>query len=164
MAADKWMVSDRIDAADAAVVLGGGAARPYSAAELYHSGLVSRILVDEDDNRKIVLNLNIPPQAVVTFGSGLRNTYEEACALADWTAPNTARRFVIPTESFPSRRVQWIFSRKLKDLGATIMIKVIPAMGSAPGDWWLNGNARDQFSTELLKYFYYRVRYPFAHC
>lgn len=164
IAADNWMVSDKVGPADAVVVLGGGADRSYAAAQLYREGWVSQILVDEDENREILLNLNTPPHAVMMFGRGLRNTYEEACALADWTATNRTRRYIIPTELFPSRRVQWIFARKLEGLGAKITIKVIPAKEYASDNWWLNAVARDQFWSELVKYFYYRVRYPFAHC
>lgn len=159
-----WTVSDALAPADAIIVLGGGASRPYAAAQLYRSGLAGRILVDDDDDRKLVLNLNVPPQDVVTFGRGLRNTYQEACALADWATKNAAQRFIIPTEPFPSRRVGWIFARKLGRVGAGAMIDVLRIPGYAADDWWLNSGGRGQFLSEIVKYLYYHFRYLFDQC
>src|ERR1700733_9894756 len=69
----KWMVSDALTPADAIVVLGGGTERDYAAAELYRRGLAGHILVDYDENQEFLLGLGISPQAIETFGSGLRN-------------------------------------------------------------------------------------------
>lgn len=164
IAADQWVISDTVDPVEAVVVLGGGVRRPYTAAELYRGGLASRILVDNDFDRKLVLSLNVPPQDVVMFGAGPRNTYEEACALEDWVGKNAVHGIIIATELFPSRRVRWIFTRKLMDLGVRVTIDVIPNPRIAADNWWFNGDGRAQFLTEIAKYFYYRVRYAFAQC
>lgn len=66
------------------------------------------VLFDDEHDQKLVLSLNVPSQAVVMFGSGLRNTYEESCGLAAWVKGSGAHRLIIPTELFPSRRVRWI--------------------------------------------------------
>jgi len=165
LAAYQWAISDTLDPADAVVVLGGGTPdRPHEAVELYFRGMASRILLDDDGDQKLVLGRNVPPQAVVMFGSGLRNTYEESCALVDWAKKNGAQRFIIPTELFSSRRVRWIFAHKLDDLGAHVVLDVVRPSRYTPDDWWLNRDGRAQFLTEIAKYFYYRVRYAFAQC
>ena len=162
IAAYKWVVSDTLGPADAIVVLGGGRDRPYAAAQLYRRGLANQILVDNDRDRRAMIRLNVPPQAVASFGIGLRNTYEEACALADWAGRNSVQRFIIPTELSASRRVKWIFDRKLREAGGHIMINVTSAYSA--DNWWLTTTGRDQFRTELVKYLYYRIRYLFAAC
>ena len=163
-----WAVSDTLAPADAVVVLGGSAAgtnyRPYAAAELYRRGLAGRILLDDDGDRRLVQTLDIPPQAVEMFGNGLHNTHEEACTLADWAEKNAARRFIIPTELFPSRRVSWVFARELRNLGGNVMIDIVSIPESTADNWWSRKQGRDQFQTELAKYFYYRVRYFFDRC
>src|SRR5262249_47075797 len=80
-AADLWTVSDPITPADVAVVLGGGLdVRPFAAAELYHQGLVKKVLVSEvadgravaigatigntESNRRVLLKLGIPAEAI----------------------------------------------------------------------------------------------------
>jgi hypothetical protein len=46
--ADLWIVADPLTPADVAVVLGGGLdVRPFAAAELYHKGLVKKVLVSQ---------------------------------------------------------------------------------------------------------------------
>jgi len=164
LAAYRWAISDTLDPADAVVVLGGGVRRPYTAVELYRGGLASRILVDNDYDQKVLLKLNVPSQDVVMFGNGSRNTYEEACALEDWVGKNAIHRIVIVTELFSSRRVRWTFTHKLRDLRVHVMIDVIPNTGYASDNWWLNRDGRAQFLSEIVKYFYYRVRYAFAQC
>src|SRR5262249_52513001 len=76
-AADLWTVSDPITPADVAVVLGGGLdSRPFAAAELYHQGLVKKLLVSQvadgravavgaalghtEVNRRVLLKLGVP--------------------------------------------------------------------------------------------------------
>lgn len=163
-AAHSWAVSSRLAPTDAIVVLGGSIERTTAAAQLYRSGLASRILVDDDDNQKRLLGSGIPAQAVELIGSGPRSTYEEACALRDWAGKNGTRRVVIPTEWSPARRVRWIFARELKGLGTKVTIDVI-SVGRYPiDDWWSNRASRDRFLSEIVKYFYYRMRYTFSHC
>jgi len=164
MAARTWAVSDTVRVVDAAAVLGGGAYRPYAAMQLYRDGLATRILVDEDADKKLLLNLDIPAEVVVKFGNGLRNTYEEACALTRWVGKNKVHWIIIPTETFPSRRVKWIVARQLGTFDANVLIDVVAVPGYSADDWWTDKGGRQQFLTEIVKYFYYRVRYIFASC
>jgi uncharacterized SAM-binding protein YcdF (DUF218 family) len=159
-----WAVSDTIKPADAVVVLGGGAKRPYAAADLFQSGLAKRILVDEDANRQLLLNLSVPSEVVTMFGSGLKNTYQEACALTDWARKSNAHQVIIPTETFPSRRVRWIFARKLETVGTGVMINLLQIPGYSSEDWWSSSAGFRQFLTEIAKYSYYRARYMFDQC
>lgn len=162
--ARSWSVSDELAPADAVAVFGGGDDRAHAAVQFYRSGLARRILLDDDYDRELVINLNVPPQAVEMFGSGLSNTYEEACALARWAEKNGARRIVIPTELFPSRRLNWIASREFNLLGDKIMVVVLPTSEYRADDWWISKSGWDQFETEVAKYVYYRIRYSSGPC
>jgi uncharacterized SAM-binding protein YcdF (DUF218 family) len=164
-AAHSWAVSDQATTpADAVAVLAGGDDRPRMAVQLYRSGLVSRILLDDDDDRRLVHNLNIPPQAVEMFGKGLNNTYEEACALAAWAEKNGAQHIIVPTELFPSRRVKWIFAREFNSVPDKVIVDVLPIPKYTADNWWRSTEGRDEFATEIVKYSYYRLRYSFDPC
>ena len=163
-AALKWTVSDTLTPADAIVVLGGGTERNYAAAELYRRSLAGRILVDYDENQKFLLGLGIPLPAIETFGSGLRNTYEEACALAGWARENAARRIIVPTEMFSTRRTKWIIATRLRESGTQAEIDSMPVSAYSAENWWQRIPGRDQFLREITKYTYYRFRYAFANC
>jgi len=164
IAARSWEISDNVKPADAVVVLGGGDDRLYAAAELYRTGFVTRILLNDDDGRKLVLSLGIPEHVIEVFGSGLQNTYQEACALKAWSARTGIHHFIIPTEMFPSRRVQWIFTRMLKLVDAKIAINVTSIPRISANNWWWDGSSREWFFSEIVKYVYYRVRYLFDQC
>jgi uncharacterized SAM-binding protein YcdF (DUF218 family) len=131
---------------------------------LYRSGLTRQILLDEDVTRAVVLSLGIPPQDVAAFGSGLKNTHEEACAVAQWVRKNKYRRISIPTEIFPSRRVRWIFTHALKGSGVQVLIDTYPTAEYTEKNWWLHQAGSDQFRTEFVKYLFYRLRYSFTRC
>jgi uncharacterized SAM-binding protein YcdF (DUF218 family) len=164
-----WVVSDRFEPADAAVVLGGGEdTRPFAAAHLYEAGLVGRILVSNGgidgagaDNldRDELLRLGVPPTAITAFGDNPKSTYEEVRALAGWAEKYHARRIIMPTEIFPSRRVAWIARRELGKDGVHVMIDALSPSSYDLTDWWRNERGRADFATELVKYLYYRVVY-----
>ena len=164
-----WMVSDQLAPAEAAAVLGGGTdTRPAAAAQLYRTGLVKLILVstgninnaDHDNpDRDALLKLGIPAAAITTFGKDPKNTYAEARAVARWAKQNRARRIIVPTEIFPSRRVKWIFRHELARVGVEVMVEAVAPSGYDLSNWWRFQEGRTGFQTETIKYLYYRLRY-----
>ena len=72
--------------------------------------------------RQILLKLDIPADAIETFGTANKNTRDEAVALREWAGRNAASSFIIPSEIFPARRVRWIFCREF--FGTAVSIEV----------------------------------------
>jgi DUF218 domain len=171
-AADQWIVSDNIHAADAVVVLGGGIdTRPFAAAEDYRKGLTRKILVANvrlsgaealgvlpshtEINRGVLIKLGVPEANIETFGTEISTTYEEAHALRDWAIRTHARSIIVPIEVFPSRRVRWVLARALAGTGTEIQVQTL---GHA-GDWWKSHYGQIAFQGEVIKYLYYRYWY-----
>jgi uncharacterized SAM-binding protein YcdF (DUF218 family) len=172
LAGHLWAVSDPLEPADAAVVLGGGPdLRPHAAAELYKAGRVRQILLPtigpsnpggaEPDNldRDTLIKLGIPRTAIREFGNTPSNTYQEARDLAVWAKENQAQRIIVPTEIFPSRRVRWIFRRELGKVGVHVMIETLAPHDYDTDHWWQSETGPSDFRTEIIKYLYYRIRY-----
>jgi uncharacterized SAM-binding protein YcdF (DUF218 family) len=174
-AAGLWIVSDLLESADAAVVLGGGLEdRPFAAAQYYRDGLVKRILVSHSHegpaeqngivpsqaqaSEDILLKLGVPADAIEVFGNDLRNTHDESLALHAWALANGVRSVLVPTEIFPSRRVAWIMHR---ELGAAIDARVlaIDPPDYTRHNWWRNEDGVVGFQNEIIKYLYYRLIY-----
>jgi uncharacterized SAM-binding protein YcdF (DUF218 family) len=175
-AADLWIVSDPLTPADVAAVLGGGLdVRPFAAAELYHKGLVKKVLVSQvgdaravaigaasghtEANRQVLLKLGVPADAIETFGSSNKNTKDEALALLEWAQRHDFRAVIIPTESFEARRVRWTFRHEFA--GQPILIEV-PSFAPPQytrADWWTTERGIVEFQNEILKYIYYRLKY-----
>jgi DUF218 domain len=175
-AADLWIVSDPISRADAIVILGGGLAiRPFEAAELWQRGLADKILISQpsDDravsigamlshsklNREILLKLGVPAGVIETFGTGNKNTQEEAVALRKWAERNAASAFIIPIEIFPARRVRWIFRREFFGTAVKIEVPSFEYPDYTRRDWWKTEHGVVAFQNEVLKYIYYRLKY-----
>jgi uncharacterized SAM-binding protein YcdF (DUF218 family) len=162
-----WTVSDQIEPADAAVVLGGGTdIRPDAAAQLYKSGRVGRIMVAgagsaEQHNPDLdkLLRLGIPATAIIEFGNAPASTYDEARSLAHWAKQSRVHRIIVPTEIFPSRRVQWILRRELGAVGVRVMIATFATKSYDLNNWWQDKEGLRTFKNEVIKYVYYRVRY-----
>jgi hypothetical protein len=173
---DWWIVTDPLVPSDAVVVLGGGLnARPAAAAELYHQGLVRKVLISRvsDDqvgsgsqavepghtelNRKILLKLKVPADAIDGFGTDNASTHDEAVALAGYARANGMSSFILPIEFFSSRRVDYIFRRELPEV--RIRVKAVEPPQYTRTDWSSSRNGLVAFRNELFKYLYYRVRY-----
>jgi len=174
-AADLWIVSDPVAPADIAVVLGGGVdIRPFAAAELYHKGLVKKVLVSRvgdgrsveigaqpghtEVNRQVLLKLGVPADAIETFGSLNRNTKEEALALLEWTRRHGPRAVIIPVGSFEARRVRWIFRHEFAEQPVRIEISAFNSE-YLRANWWKYDLGVLSFQNEILKFIYYRLRY-----
>jgi hypothetical protein len=175
-AADLWIVSDPITPADVAVVLGGGVdVRPFAAAELYHQGLVKKILVSQvadgrsvaigaepghtEVNRQVLLKLGVPADAIETFGSSNQNTKAEALALLEWTQRHGPRAVIIPIGSFEARRVRWAFRREFVGQHVHIEVSAFDSPQNVASNWWKNDFGILSFQNEILKYIYYRLKY-----
>jgi uncharacterized SAM-binding protein YcdF (DUF218 family) len=152
-AARAWIVSDLIVTADAIAVLGGGLeTRPFAAADLYKKGMARQILVSAvrpspaekleivpshvELNRAVLLKLGVPPEAILSFGTDVSSTYEEAHALAEWARTNGVRSIIVPTEIFSSRRVHWMLDRELRTIGTRVEVQALPSLEYDIDNWW----------------------------
>jgi uncharacterized SAM-binding protein YcdF (DUF218 family) len=175
-AADLWIGSDPLTPADVAVVLGGGIdVRPFAAAELYHKGLVKKVLVSQvtdgravaigaqpghtEVNRQVLLKLGVPADAIETFGSSNKNTKEEAIALLEWTQRHAARAVIIPVGSFEARRVRWTFRHEFAGQPIGIEVPTFDPPQYTRANWWTTERGIVEFQNEILKFIYYRLKY-----
>jgi uncharacterized SAM-binding protein YcdF (DUF218 family) len=175
-AADLWIVSDDVTQADAVAVLGGQIEmRPFAAADLYHRGLVKKILVssNEEDraavigavqghteaNRRVLLKLGVPENAIETFGQANKTTRDEAIALREWVERHGASSIIIPTEVFAARRVRWVFDREFAGTGICIQVLSLEPPEYTRREWWRTAAGLITFQNEVIKYIYYRLEY-----
>lgn len=174
-AAAVWIVSDAAAPADAAAVLGGGLEyRPFAAADFYRRGLVSKILVSNIGaspaerlgvlrshvraNMEVLEKLGVPGAAIQSFGSNLKDSYEEALALHDWAKHNGAHTILVPTDIFAARRLRWIMRRVFGN-DAVVLVVAIDPPDYTRNDWWKTEGGVITFQNEVVKYVYYRLKY-----
>lgn len=173
--ASGWIVSDPLEPADAAAIFGGGLEdRPFAAAKYYKAGLVKRIALSNVGespaeklgvelshtaaNRAVLLKLGVPEDAITVFGENLANTRMEAVALHRWALENGVHSIIVPTEIFPSRRVDWML-RRIFAGDAVIRVVALDPLEYDRTDWWRHEGGVIGFQNELIKYLYYRTHF-----
>jgi uncharacterized SAM-binding protein YcdF (DUF218 family) len=163
--------------ADAIVVLGGGLqTRPFVAAKLYRDGLAPKVVVMNIEARnteeigltqpetsilkQILIKRCVPEQALVFIGNGVSSTYEESLVLRDWVESSKARRLIVPTEPFHTRRVNWLFEKMLNQGPDPVEVLVTSTkpVSSASDNWWKSERSLIEFQNEVVKCFYYAVK------
>jgi uncharacterized SAM-binding protein YcdF (DUF218 family) len=174
--AEAWVIHDPLSQADAIIVLGGGVqTRPFEAARLFRSGYAPKILVaaperrpsdnlgitegDIDLTKQILLTQGVPDSAIITFGNEVSSTYEEALALREWVRQTGAKKMIIVSDPFHTRRVRWLFRKELATTGAQILTGIAAPLKYTMSNWWQTEQGLIEFQNELIKYAYYRVRY-----
>ena len=175
-AANAWIVNEPLAKADAIVVLGGGLeTRPFEAARLYHEGLAPKILLmdvklspttrlgitplEKDLTRQVLLKQNVPDSDCVTIGDGVASTYDESRAVRAWLEATGARKVIIPTDLFHTRRVRWLFRKQLRGTGATVTVRAVVPADYGATNWWTNVEGLIGFQNEVVKSVYYHAKY-----
>jgi uncharacterized SAM-binding protein YcdF (DUF218 family) len=171
-----WIVDDPLDTSDAIVVLAGGVQyRAFAAAQLYHAGLADRLLVakgivaptdqlgltisETELTVKVLLSQGVPNDRVVLVGNGVTSTYGDAVAVREWARDRAAKRVIVPTDIFHTRRVRWIFRKVLREAGTAVLIKAIDPPGYTASDWWRHEGGLITFQNEVIKSLYYALRH-----
>jgi uncharacterized SAM-binding protein YcdF (DUF218 family) len=101
----------------------------------------------------------VPDSAIVIFGNEVSSTYEEALALREWVKQAGAKKIIIVSDPFHTRRVRWLFRKELATTGAKILTGVAAPLKYTVSNWWQTEQGLIEFQSELIKYAYYRVRY-----
>lgn len=144
---------------DMLVLLGGGGQeRPARAAELFHQGAASRILVtgsgDFEWNRSSLINAGVPSQAILVEKES-RTTQENALFTVPLLRKAEVKHAIIVTSWFHSRRALACFRRAAPE----VTFSSCPTLADRPKAHWPNKYERDRVLQEYAKIAYYWLRY-----
>ncbi len=171
-----WVISDEPVQADAIVILGGGLnTRPPAAAQLYHAGWSKQVLLMQPQRTKVVkLGLerdyglltrellqaeNVPENVITIADPEVTSTFDEAKALKIWVTQHQAKRLLVVTDLFHTRRARWILNRQLKDTGVEVRMVAVPTLTYNISNWWQDEDGLIDFQNEVVKFAVYRWRY-----
>ena len=173
--AAEWLsVADRAQKSDAILVLGGGYARPFQAADLYRQGLARKIYVsvpargdeyrlldeagiafprEEEIVRQVLLKKGVPASAIEYLGKDLISTAAEAQAARALFARGAPRLLVV-TSPYHLRRARMTFKDALP--GADIRV-IATSYDPLPQAWWKDQSAARNVLLELSKITFYKL-------
>lgn len=169
-----WAVNDPACKVDAIVVLGGGEdTRPAAAASLYRAGVAPLILfmnvkptaaekmgiglTEAEVTRRLLLSNGVPESAIQNIGTNVASTFDEACAVREWSVRPGMTSIEIVTDVFHTRRARWVFKKEMKGTGVQIHISGVPTLDYTINDWWKHEQGVIAFQNEVAKYIYYRL-------
>lgn len=175
--AELLVVNDQIRPADAIFVLAGDSlSRPKLAAKLFEQGIAPKIitsgsdyyqhlylalgerLIDAEVNKRILVNLGVPEDAIIVFPTGT-GTLNEANALKQYIQKHPMRSFVLVTSYFHSRRLKWIFTKILNDEDISLMVVEADNGKFNTRNWWKTEGGLVTLLNEYIKLAYYYVKY-----
>jgi len=165
--------------ADMIVVLSGGLARTFYAADLFRDGYAPEVWLSrsaknaEQDllrglgidapsehelSRRVLLRRGVPASAIRDYGDGVRSTAEEALALRA-AADTRGKRLLVVTSRFHARRAELIFRRLLK--GASVRVCATP-YEPFTRRWWTDRSSIDHVVLEPMKVLWFWLGGRFA--
>jgi uncharacterized SAM-binding protein YcdF (DUF218 family) len=143
---------------DAIVILGSSRGRADRAAELYLQGFAPEIWhtgdapVDaQSDARAMarrVVERGVPPSAIRLLAS--TSTWEDGAVIAGAARERGARRVIIVTDWYHSRRALCVIRQQLDGSGVTVAFAAVDSAGWRER-WWVDARQREQVRSELLK-------------
>lgn len=156
----RFMASeDPLQPADAIVVLGGTRAeRPLEAADLYlekYAPIVvlsqgnledhalnearrrgARITTDFELQKRMLIDVGVPDEAVITTPSTHDNTAEEARSMAALSSQKGWRRLIVVSSKYHLRRAALAFHRAFRGTGIDVRMRGSRYDRSTPARWW----------------------------
>ncbi|WP_320175087.1 YdcF family protein [Maridesulfovibrio sp.] len=164
---------DKLEKAEAIVVLGGHYYRPLYAADLYNEGYAPRILASKpvitpeieavrdlgihfpyqwEVFRDVLLKKGVPAEKIEFFGKANISTLDEAKNLKEKLTPQI-KSVILVTSPMHTRRAGIIF-REILPPDVKIIVVGTP-YEVTPDKWWTNFRAAPFVVLEVAKTFYY---------
>lgn len=163
-AARFWIVQDRIEPADAIIVIGDDdftADRAMEAAALFRAGWAPQVVASgrmlrpymsvADLMARDLESRGVAASAIVRFSHRANDTLEEAEALRVLVAQKGWRRILLVTSNYHTRRARYIF-RKVLPGSVSLEVASASDSGFEPATWWESRQGRKTFFMETVGY------------
>jgi hypothetical protein len=165
--ASAWIVDDRLEKAQAIIVLGGDdsqGSRLKHAVGLYRAGWAPRIVLigagyrdwfhESELMAQQARELGVPPDHLIVSPIGTDSTLEEALALRPLLAERNFRNVTVVTSNFHTRRAKLIFVDIYRPRGTIVRVSAAPDLRFDPQNWWQSREGRKYLVLDVLKWFY----------
>jgi uncharacterized SAM-binding protein YcdF (DUF218 family) len=172
IAIGKWFVVDEPAVAGDFIYLlnGDEHTRPFHAAQLYAQGLAPRIVVAREEPRRaeamglapngtavsveVMRRLGVPDSAitVIPVPGGVTSTHDEGEVLLAYLKEHPAKRVLVVTSMFHTRRAQWTFGRVLGDFPVDVRMVAAPDERFDETNWWQHEQGLLRYNEEIVKF------------
>lgn len=160
--------------ADAIVVLsGGGPERMMHGIALYNQGLAPQLwytgdapipamtnFTDGQFARRLAIEQGVAPEAIHLLET--TSTWEDGQEIAAQVSQTHARRILVVTNWYHSRRALCVVRHHLAGLAVEVDYAAPPAQTYGPANWWQQEEGLVDVLSELIKFGFYWWRYGLA--
>lgn len=170
-------VNDAAGPADFLYLLGGDVnTRPFHAARLYHQGVAPLIVVPRPQDRpaverrfypndadvavRILQAQSVPDSAItmLRIPGGVTSTQDEGRLLRRYLRTHPARRVVVVTSAWHTRRARWTLRRELDGVRVDLRMAAAPDDRFDESNWWRREAGFLAYVTEMLKFVHTLLR------
>lgn len=170
-----WIVDEKLEKAQAIVVLGGDnprGERLRHAVQLYRSGWAPRLILSGAPFRsyfsEVVLMkreataLGVPAEDLILAAEGARSTLEEALELRRVLKRHNFRKIIVVTSNYHTRRARDIFRSLYRREGTQVFLSAAPDSDFNPQSWWQERQGLKLLWLEWQKlvYTWWELRHP----
>ena len=180
VAASGLIITRPLQRADVLFVLAGGdlyGERLIHAAQLYHAGIATRILLTNDGQlqswsrtlqrnplsvERGVLRLNregVPSERIEVLPGVMHGTSDEAFAIATYAREHSLRSVMAVTSPYHTRRTFWMLRQALPETVAVGIDPTTVTPAAAPSVWWMRADGWRAVGPEFIKLPYYWIRF-----
>jgi uncharacterized SAM-binding protein YcdF (DUF218 family) len=112
------------------------------------------------DRRAWLVDEGVDNRRIVELPQPVRNTYDEAAAVADFATRLSLRRVMVVTSPYHTRRARSVFDEVVGSRGIAIGVRpALEASGARPGSWWIHAYDRHYVLYEWAANVAYWFRY-----
>lgn len=108
--------------------------------------------------RHMMLKMGVPTQQVETLTSS-HSTMEESEEILDYCVLNNLHEVTVISSLFHLRRVRWVFEEKFEDAGIKVHFYGAANNEYNSSNWWKNEEGLIMANNEIVKLFYYALKY-----
>lgn len=175
--ANALTVDDAVAPADFLYLLGGDInTRPFHAAELFRRGYAPHVVVPRTEDRaasergfypndadvavRILRREGVLDSAItmLRIPGGVTSTQDEGRVLRDYLREHPARRVIVVTSAYHTRRARWTLRRELDGLNVDLRMSAAPDDRFDASNWWTSEAGFLAYVTEMLKFVHTLLR------
>ena len=162
-----WVVDERLEKAQAIVVLGGDSVRGdrvRHAVALYRQGWAPRLVLSGPSIRSYfseaelmereATELGVPAAHLIVARHPAASTLGEAVALGSVLAEHNFRKVIVVSSNFHTRRVRRIYRAVFRPQGTQVFVSAAPDFNFDPRRWWQQREGRAVLLLEVVKSLY----------
>jgi uncharacterized SAM-binding protein YcdF (DUF218 family) len=116
------------------------------------------MLLECELTKQWMVSNGIAADLIDTLGSA-HSTMDESNEILDWCTQHNVHRITVISSAFHMRRVRMVFEDKFEEAGIDVNFHGATAVDYTDDNWWHSEEGLIMTNNELVKLFYYILKY-----